>query len=518
MSRMSRRQFVSAVSAAAAGLAVGRFAEGESAAPATTLATRPSKRPNILLIMSDEHDPAVMGCYGNHLVRTPNLDRLAQQGIAFDAMYTTSPLCVPARLSFTSGKYISHVSGWNNGCRLPSDDYPSVAHSLNQAGYRSYLAGKMHYDAMHRYGFTELYRNPQNLWHHKGLGSRRSASDTKPNVKAWQDRARDIHPGDDAGVIPHDKKVTAACCEFFKNHKHDDQPFFLLAGYMAPHFPLIAPEKLYEHYKGKVPMPNIPAGHLDSLPTNYKQLRYGFGTTEATPKQIQDGRDLYYALTEWFDNQVGQVLTALQEAGLADNTIVIYTADHGENHGDHGMWWKNCMYEEAARVPLIVRWPGRWKGGQHRPGACSMVDLSRTIVDMGGGRAPSDWDGDSLLPYMNNARFRWKDMALSEYYAHNIASGFVMLRQGSWKYVYHTRMDETHGPERELYNLRDDPGEFDNLAGKPQHQERSEAMHAAMLKELGEDPEATELRCRAEHSKPYALPAVPSTQTQPASA
>ncbi|HEX2971708.1 MAG TPA: sulfatase/phosphatase domain-containing protein [Tepidisphaeraceae bacterium] len=266
-------------------------------------------------------------------------------------------------------------------------------------------------------------------------------------------------------------------------------------------------------------MPKIPEGHLDSLPTNYKHLRYGFGTTEATLEQTRMGRELYYGLTEWFDDQVGQVLAALEESGLADNTIVIYTADHGEDRGEHGLWWKNCMYEQSARVPLIVSWPKRWKGGQRRTGACSLVDLVQTIADMAGAKTPADWDGDSMLLYMDNARTHWKDMAVSEYYAHNIVSGFVMIRRGSWKYVYHTRLDETHGPERELYDLKNDPGEFTNLANLPEHQERIEAMHTALVKELGEDPEITEVRSRADQAKGYGRPPrqkKPAT-TQPAS-
>ena len=206
---------------------------------------------------------------------------------------------------------------------------------------------------------------------------------------------------------------------------------------------------------------------------------------------------------EWFDDQVDQLLSALGDSQVADNTIVIYTADHGENRGEHGLWWKNCMYEQAARVPLIVRWPKRWRGRQRRSGACSLVDVTRTIAEMADTKAPADWNGDSLLLYVDNARTRWKDTAVSEYYGHNITSGFVMIRQGPWKYVYHNRMDDEHGPERELYDLKEDPGEFTNLASRRDQQERVAAMHAALCKELGEDPEKAELRCRADYAKGY---------------
>jgi len=501
MSKINRREFVTAVGAAAASMLAGRSVLGQSTTAATT--TVPAKRPNILLIMSDEHDPAVSGCYGDGIARTPHLDRLAGEGITFDAFYTTSPLCVPARLSFTAGKYVSRIGVWGNSCMLPSDDYPSLPHVLRAAGYRSYLAGRMDLDAEHRYGFEELYPDTENRFRRTGLGKRRAADDAEPNAKAWQQRAKEFHPNEQSHAMTHDRRVTQACREFFQDHQNDKQPFFLLAGYLAPHFPLIAPQEYYEHFKGKVPMPKIPEGFLDGMPTNYKHLRYAFGITEATPEQIRIGRELYYGLVEWLDDQIGQVLKALEESGLAGNTVVIYTADHGENRGEHGLWWKNCMYEQAARVPLIVRWPGRFKGGQRRGGAGSLVDLTQTIAGIAGAKTPADWNGDSLLPYMDNAGARWKDLAVSEYYGHNIASGFAMIRQGPWKYVYHTRMDEKHGPERELYNLKDDPGEFHNLAGETAQKQRVAAMHATLVKELGEDPDKAEARCRASYAKGY---------------
>ena len=137
-----------------------------------------SEKPNILVIMSDEHDPGVLGCYGDPTVQTPNFDRLAAEGVVFDACYTTSPLCVPARLSFTAGKYISRVGAWSNSCWLPSDEMPSLPRVLTASGYESILAGKMHYDASRRYGFTDLYETRQTQVLKTGKGGRRAADDT----------------------------------------------------------------------------------------------------------------------------------------------------------------------------------------------------------------------------------------------------------------------------------------------------------------------------------------------------
>jgi len=197
------------------------------------------------------------------------------------------------------------------------------------------------------------------------------------------------------------------------------------------------------------------------------------------------------------------VLSALEESEVADNTIVIYTSDHGENMGEHALWWKNCMYDHAVRVPLIINWPERWKGGQRRTEVCSLVDVVQTIAELGGALVPEDWNGDSLCAWMDDPGTHWKDFAVSEYYAHNIASGFAMLRTGKYKYVYHTPSDNMHPAERELYDLKTDPGEFTNVAADPDRKIIVERMHKALLEELDDHPDENEQRCRAEYARGY---------------
>ena len=217
-------------------------------------------------------------------------------------------------------------------------------------------------------------------------------------------------------------------------------------------------------------------------------------------------RHLYARSVAYADGWLAHVLEALDARGVLDETLTLVTSDHGENLGEHGLWWKNTMYEQAARVPLIVSWPACWAGGQRRTAACSLVDLVQTIAALGGAAVPDDWDGDSLLPWLDDRESTWKDLAVSEYYAHNIASGYVMLRTGPHKYVYHTRPDEDHPPERELYDLTADPDEFDNLAARPEHRDLIGRLHATLLQELGEDPEETEQRCRADATAPADAP------------
>ena len=461
-----------------------------------------SDRPNILVIMSDEHDPAVMGCYGDSIVQTPHMDRLAAEGIVFDAAYTTSPLCAPARASFTAVQYVSRCGVWTNDCQLPSDDYPSLPHALNAVGYECWLGGKMHFAGAHRYGFRDVYPGA-NQGDRSGKGGRRAFDDLSESGFGWEGRVAAFKTSDTSPILEKDRKVTAECSAFLQNRSADDKPFFLLAGYLAPHFPLTIPEAYYVPYKDKVSMPEIPEGFLETLPTNYKHLRAGFGVTKATPEQTKLGRELYWGFVNWLDDEIGKLLSALNDSEVADNTIVIYCTDHGENKGDHGLWWKNNMYEHASRTPLIVSFPKRWAGGQRRTGVCSLVDLAQTIAEIGGAERSDDWDGESLLNYLDDGNSDWRDIAVSEYYAHNIASGIAMIRQGPWKYVYHTRFDEVHGPERELYNLEEDAGEFNNLADDPAQADRIAQLHDLLAKELRRDPEEAEAQSRADLAKGY---------------
>jgi choline-sulfatase len=184
-------------------------------------------QPNILVIMSDEHNASVLGCYGNKVILTPNLDGLASRGVVFESCYCNSPLCVPSRLSFTAGKYASRVGAWNNNCRLPADS-PSLPRLLNAVGYESFLCGKMHYDATCRYGFTEI-GGRMNESHMTGTGDRRPAGKLYP-APGYSDRFLDFHTGETSENIEHDRALTGGVLEFLKQRKQGYKPFFLLAG------------------------------------------------------------------------------------------------------------------------------------------------------------------------------------------------------------------------------------------------------------------------------------------------
>ncbi|MCL2833091.1 MAG: sulfatase-like hydrolase/transferase [Treponema sp.] len=456
------------------------------------------KKPNILCIMSDEHTWNILGCYGNSTVKTPNLDKLAGDGVLFTDCYTPSPLCVPARLAFTAGQYISRCKGWDNESELASNDYPSLFRILNNEGYECVLGGKMHYAADRRYGFTkDLYpgfnKDKKTLKRHVRVNP---DSEEYAGMKdILSPRFKNFKVADEDPHLDHDIKVTNLCGDYIKNHKKDDKPFFLLAGYIAPHFPFVVPHK-FDVYKDKVPMPVIPDGFLESLPLHYKVLRRAFQTEKVPDEIIKRGRELYYGYVAWMDDQIGRLLQTLKNSESGDDTVVIYTTDHGENLGEHGMWWKNNMYDSAARIPLIVSFPDKYSAGKRINKVCGLLDLVPTITEICGGKIPGDWDGDSLLGLIKNEASAWRDFAVSEYYAHNIAAGHCMIRRGKYKYVYLDSINDKHGAEKQLFDLEADPQEFNNLAGDLRYAPLIKELHALLVKSLGRDPEDIEAEVR----------------------
>ncbi len=495
-SQISRRQFLQNTFAGTASVTISN-----SLLHVADANTVQAKRPNVLVIMSDEHNRDICGCYGNRLAQTPNIDSLAYSGVTFENAYCNSPQCAPSRLSFTAGKYIHHVSAWSNESWLPSGDIVSLPRVMNGAGYDSILCGKMHYDRSRRYGFKDITGLFTNDEIKSGKGRRPKPSRLK--ARPVSPRFSEIGPGDSSIVMSHDQHVTQAATRFLKNRTVADKPFFMLAGFLAPHPPFVVPDKVWENYRDAVESPYIPDGFFESLPLNYKHLRARMGMIGVDPKTVKLGREMYYGLTEWLDTEIGKVLEALRENDLVDNTVVIYVSDHGENMGEHGFWFKKTMYEQSAGVPMIISWPQRWRGDQRRHGACSLLDLAQTIVELGGGAAPGDWDGDSMVGWMDDPHKPWKDLAVSQYYGGHIASGYAMARQGRYKYVYHTEPNRKIGAERELYDLVHDPMEFENLAGDRGQQDRIKVMHDVLVKELGEDPDETEQRCRVERRNGY---------------
>ena len=466
-------------------------------------------RPNILVIMSDEHGPMWSSTYGHPFVRTPNMERLAGTGATFDAAYCNSPLCVPSRLSFMTGRYVSNCEGWDNAKPLPSDA-PTWPYMLRASGYDAALSGKMHLigpDGLH--GFrSQLSYDPHGGGGHEEAEARRlglSSGGMHP-IYLWEDgvpTAPEPWPSvkqAGAGVTPMieaDDAIEEQALAYLRDPARAERPWALCVGFVAPHFPFVVPEPYFSmYYPEHGDLPSDPPGHLGELPAAAQRLRQAFNFDGYTEDEIRRARAAYYGLITYLDDKIGRLLDALDETGMAENTVIVHTSDHGESLGEHGLWRKMNFYEQSARVPLQIAWPGVIEGGQRFAGAVSLVDATATILEMAGADAESsgapDLDGVSLLPQMTGGANAERDSAFSEHLAHGTDRPRAMLRQGRWKLAY----SHAHPPDVELYDLEADPGEFRNLADDPALSEVRERLTAGIMDVWG-DADALDARIKS---------------------
>ena len=458
-------------------------------------------KPNILVIMSDEHAPHFSGLYGHPIVQSPNFDALGRSGVTFDAGYCNSPLCVPSRASFVSGKLVSRVGAYDNGAPFPSETV-TFPHLLRRAGYEVVLDGKMHFvgpDKLH--GFErQLTRDARGAGAITGREWSHSNEDHPHGGENARRRILEAGPGRSAHVLDFDDEVESAALDFLREPARKDAPWCLVASFLCPHFPLIVPDKYFSlYYPHNVDMPVIPPGHVENQHPAHHRVRTTFALGEFPVEQLRVARAAYYGLITYLDEKIGRLIQSLKDTGQFENTVIVYTSDHGEMAGEHGLWWKNSFYEQASRVPIIVSWPGQIQPERRFAGASSNVDVARTIVDIAGSptEAAADWDGDTLLPLLralgtraeSDAATAWKDEAIVEYSGHATNRPQRMLRTGRWKYAYY------HREPAELYDLQSDPGELRNLTGSPELPGIESALRRRVLADW--DPDEEDRRARA---------------------
>lgn len=418
------------------------------------------RRPNILLVMSDEHAPMLSGTYGHPLVRTPNLDALASDGVVFDSAYCNSPICAPSRMSLLTGRYASNIDAFDLASELRTDavTYP---HVLRAVGYDVVLAGKQH------------FAGPDQLHGFRAQLSRDMHAHEHP-LFAWpDDEPRDgspwHHPLEaDCGrseVIDVDDATEAASIAYLRQNAKSDGPWMLCASFVAPHWPYKVPEPFWSQYYADVDVPHVTEEELSRMHPALQRLRRRLGVHEYTENQTKAARAAYYGLVTQLDERIGRLMGVLAETGADRQTVVVYTSDHGGMLGEHGLWRKMNFYEAAVRVPLIVKDPRLGERGRRISEVVSLVDLTAGIVDVAGTTFPGEVDGRSLFELVrgNNLETPWHDSAFSEYLAHGVARPLAMLRQGRYKLTAYL------GEGCELYDIVADPDERLNLWGDPQH-------------------------------------------------
>ncbi|GIV78388.1 MAG: sulfatase [Litorilinea sp.] len=427
-------------------------------------------RPNLLYIHTDQHNPFVTGCYGDPLVETPHLDRLAASGALFQHVYCTSPICVPSRMSMLTGRHPHQNQVWTNNHILDSG-IPTLAHAMGAAGYRPALIGRMHAvgpDQLH--GYVERLVGDHSPNHIGGSPVDRGALDGT----AGPERISLVRSGAGQSAYQvHDEYVAAAAVDYLnrlgieKRSRGHLEPFSLSVGFMLPHPPYVARREDFARYADAITLPRKPTP-FDQVQHPYlRRWREHTGIVEVSEEEILRARAAYWGLVHRVDALIGQILAALEANDLADNTLIVYTSDHGDMQGEHGLWWKHVFYEESVCVPLIMAWPGVIPAGQRCDRIVSALDVTATLLDALDAPPLPQSPGRSLLGLVSELRPtpQWEDVAFSEYCADQYAPDGEtyqrMIRLGDWKLIYY------HGYEPQLFNLAEDPGEEVDRAQDP---------------------------------------------------
>ena len=428
--------------------------------------------PNVLWICTDQQRWDSIAALGNRHINTPNIDRLAAAGTACTNAFCQAPICTPSRASFLTGCYASTVHGCSNGNSHWAEAAPLVTGLLADAGYCCGLAGKLHLAGAH--GRIEPRPRDDGYsvfhWSH-------DPRDTWPAGHAYRDWVADrgAHLGRTyakLGYMPAELHQTTFCADRAIEFMEFSwtQPWLMSVNIFDPHAAFDPPADYLARYN----LDDMPAPAYQPSDLAAQELLKGvdFQTAARDPDSF-DARGkiaAYYAMIELIDHNVGRMLDALERTGQADNTLVIFTSDHGEMLGDHGLIQKGCrFYEGLVRVPLMLSWPGRIGAGQHSDALVELTDLAPTLLEAAGEPVPEWMQGRSLLPMSTGAAplDRHRDAVWCEYFDAldaPDATRATMYRRGRYKLVvYHG-----HGLG-ELYDLERDPGEFDNLWDDPRH-------------------------------------------------
>lgn len=461
------------------------------------------KRPNVVLVVCDQMSAWTLGALGAPFGVTPHLDALASGGLNFSNAYTSYPVCVPARASMMTGRYASRV-GCVDNASLYGSDIPTVAHHLSAAGYETVLTGKMHFigpDQLH--GFerrltTDIY--PANFaWlpNRDDVSSFRHVDhpDAKPlaidyvtaGVRQWSDG------------LEYDEETHLRALQFIRSRRtqvggseqlppperEEHRPYLLCVSYHHPHEPFHVPQDLWDRFADldvglPAQDPDLPQSQMD----RWVNAFHGVDDVPLhDPDRLTQLRRAYLCLVAYIDDKVGHLIEVLTETGQRDDTVIMFTSDHGDMLGERGMVQKRCFYEPSANIPLIVNGPGRVRQGiVDTP--VSLVDVLPTILNIASVENALPVDGVNIVEdVLDPARTIY-----SEYHSEGVYAPCFAVRSGRYKLIY------VHGDDHQLFDVKDDPGERVDLAGRPELAEVENALVEQLLGEF--DPDAIEQEIR----------------------
>ncbi len=444
-------------------------------------------RPNILFIIADDLTDTALGCYGNTVCQTPNLDRLAAQSVRFTRAYCQGTYCGPSRASFLSG-YYPHATGVQ-GYLSPREaigDRATWPQHFKNAGYHTARVSKIFHmgvpggieegsdGADDPLSWSERFNSPGPEWRAPGRGETLEKNpDGRKPVMGGNTFVVVAADGDDD--VHSDGKTAAKACELLTTPRRE--PFFLAVGFVRPHVPFVAPKKYFDRYPPEsMVLPEKVPGDWDDIPKpgiNYK-TSVNMQMDETRQKKALAG---YYAAVSYMDAQVGRVLDALERSGQADNTIVIFTSDHGYHLGEHDFWAKVSLHDESARVPLLIRAPGMKPGV--RNALVELIDLFPTTAKLCGLEVPARLQGRDLATVFADPKAAVRDAAFS---VAGTSKG-LLLRDERWAFLQYGE-DARGGVE--LYDMQTDPRQIHNLAVLPEHADRVAAWKARVTAKLAD--------------------------------
>jgi choline-sulfatase len=428
----------------------------------TKIGAKPTK-PNILFVMADQLAASALPFHGHPLTQTPNLSRLAKEGVVFENAYSNSPLCAPARATVMNGLLSSRTGVYDNAAEFPSA-IPTWAHYLRAQGYRTCLSGKMHFvgpDQLHGleerlttdiypadFGWTPDWRLKQeriDWWYHN------MTSVLQPGIAEITNQLE----FDDDVVFQATRKI------YDHARFEPNNPLALMVSFTHPHDPYAARKQFWDMYEdASIDLPKVPPISESQRDPHHQRLHEMSAMDDytVTEKDLRSARHGYYANISYVDSLLGQLIDKLEITGMLDNTIIIFTSDHGDFLGERGLWYKMSFLEPSTHVPMLIWSPSRFEARRIKE-PVSLADILPTLAELGGTTTLArKVDGRSLVPLLNGATENADATAWGEYLAEGAIAPVYMLRRGNWKFI-HTPTD----PDQ-LFNLVDDPNELKNLA------------------------------------------------------
>ena len=463
--------------------------------PRTDSSHSSDKPMNILFMISDDLTAEALSCYGNRVCKTPNLDKLASTGTRFTRAYCQYPVCGPSRASFMSGYYphATEVFGYVSG-RKAIGDRPTWSEHFKNNGYYTARVSKIFHmgvpgviekgtdGADDERSWTERFNSQGPEWKAPGPGLLLEGNPEGDRPQSGGNKfAYVIAEGDD--LVHSDGKTAQKAIDLIEARAQHEEPFFLAVGFVRPHVPFVAPAKYYEPYEFDAMV--LPGGQQDwdEVPEDWNDIPkagINYKTSMNMKMDLAKRRAVigsYYASVSYVDALVGKIMTALTEQGLFDNTIVIFTSDHGFHLGEHDFWAKVSIHEESARVPLIIRHPGK------KPAVCDsfveLIDLYPSTAQACGLTVPGNLQGKNILPLLDDPKYAVRDAA----FCVNGRNRGFLLRTDDWAYIQYAE-DATKGIE--LYDMKGDPQQLTNLAYESEHLETVRFFQTRLIAKLAE--------------------------------